>query len=208
VPVVANYLEDPRCDVLPSQALTHELGDLALFPLNESIFVQAVPTQVHICAPNDLIANDWQVDIVNTSGIAWQNLFFVGNLGMTIGNADGNMIDVVNAPGVVTDAFRIDGTVTGGLNNNLVFESLNVNEIFEPGERWTFYVTNFMDNQGLTPPPFLRTPGLFAGSAPLNAALPDTASIVATPVPEPTTLLALSLVVGTFMLRRSRSALA
>ena len=32
----------------------------------------------------------------------------------------------------------IDGTLSSNANNPLVFESLSVNEVFEPGETWTF----------------------------------------------------------------------
>ena len=37
----------------------------------------------------------------------------IGLKGMIVTDADGNMIDTINAPGVTTDAFKIDGTVTG-----------------------------------------------------------------------------------------------
>jgi hypothetical protein len=185
VPVQGQYLEDPRCDTIPAQTLPDELGEVGFFPPNEAIQVQFQPVTFTVCVPNDGVQNDWLVQITNVSGTAWKNLFFVGNLGTRVGNADGNMIDVVLAPGVVTDAFRIDGTVTAGINNNLLFESGIVNEIFEPGETWRFAVSNFVGPNGGAPPPFFRSPGLFAGSAPLNAALPDSASILATPVPEP-----------------------
>jgi hypothetical protein len=56
----------------------------------------------------------------------------------------GRLVDVVNAPGVTADAFKIDGTVTLGANNPLFGESGTVNEIFEPGETWRFIVTNVL----------------------------------------------------------------
>lgn len=204
MPVTGVYLEDARCDILPNQLLPEELGNVALFPIGEGIQFSAQPTTKYICVADDLVVNDWEVRMTNVSGVAWTNLFFVGNLGTTIGNADGNMIDPIIAPGVVTDAFRIDGTVTGGINNTLQAESINPNEIFEPGEQWTFYVTNFADSAGTSPPIFMNTPGLFAGSAPLSAAIPDSASILATPVPEPSKFGILGLAIGALFMRRPR----
>src|SRR5215212_4862313 len=123
VPITGVYLEDPRCDTIPQQTLLDELGNAAIFPINEGIVFQSQPVTFTVCVPDDLIQNDWVVTMTNVSGQAWRDLFFVADLGLRVGNADGNMIDVVNAPGVVTDAFRIDGTLTLGLNNNLLSET-------------------------------------------------------------------------------------
>lgn len=202
VPVVAVYNEDPRCDPIISQTLSHELGEQQFFPINESFIPLVTPATFTVCVPDDLIQNDWIVQITNTSGQAWQNLFFVADLGLTIGNADGNMIDVINAPGVTTDAFRIDGTVTLGANNNLLGESGAVDEIFAPGETWRFNVSNYFDPAGTAPPPQFRIPGKFAGSEPFVMPPFSTASIVATPVPEPSTLFAIVLPAAALLMRR------
>jgi hypothetical protein len=204
VPILGVYNEDPRCDVVPTQTLTHELGEVQFFPLNEAFTVNISPAPFTVCVPDDGIANDWIVDMQNVSGIAWTNLFFVADLGLTIGNADGNVIDVVNAPGVVADAFRIDGTVTAGVNNNLLGESFVADEIFAPGENWRFTVSNYFDPAGTAPPPIFRVPGKFAGSEPYPNSAGSTASIIATPVPEPSTLVALLLPLGALLLRRRR----
>jgi hypothetical protein len=203
VPVTGVYTEDPRCDAIPSQTLTHELGEIQFFPLNEALIINVSPAPFTVCVPDDGIQNDWIVDIQNVSGQAWTNLFFVGDLGLTVGNADGNMIDVVNAPGVVTDAFRIDGTVTVGLNNNLLGESQIVDEILAPGENWRFTVSNYADAAGTAPPPLFRLPGVFAGSEPFNGtASISTASILANPVPEPTTIGAAIVAAAALLMRR------
>jgi hypothetical protein len=206
VPVVGVYVEDPRCDVIPQQTLPHELGDAGFFPINEAFTVVVNPTTTVVCVPDDLIPNDWEVEIRNVSGLSWNNLFFVADPGMTVGNSDGSVFDAVNAPAVITDAFRIDGTVTGGVNKNLISESINANEIFEPGELWTFYVTNFANSIGTAPPPTFQTPGVFAGSSPVGSS--NTASILATPViPEPKTVVSLiGLGAGLLMRRRHRYA--
>ena len=205
VPVNGLYVEDQRCDAIPTQNLSHELGDVITFPLNEAIQYQVAPATFTVCVPNDNIQNDWVVTMTNVSGQAWRDLFFVGDLGMRIGNADGNMIDTVLAPGVVTDAFRIDGTKTLGLNNNLLSESGAPDEIFAPGETWTFAVSNFVGPGGSSPPPIISTPGKFAGSDPIMALPPsNTASILANPVPEPAAVGAVLVAATAMLMRRPR----
>jgi hypothetical protein len=205
VPINGQYIEDPRCDVLPNQQLTHELGRVPFFPINEAIDVNVTPATFTVCVPDDGIANDWIVQMTNISGVAWKNLFFVANNGMTIGNSDGSMIDVAGAPNIKTDSFRIDGTVTVGVNNNLLGESFGPpDEIFSPGEIWRFNVSNFMSPAGGVLPPLFTTPGIFAGSAPVTQV--DTASILAIPVPEPTFVGLAGCVGGALLLRRPRRA--
>jgi MYXO-CTERM domain-containing protein len=203
VPVNGQFIEDPRCDVVPSQFLTHELGQFGFFPINESFEWQFQPSNFTVCVPNDGLANDWNVQIRNTSGIPWMNLFFVVDVGSVYGNADGRLHDVNLAPGVFTDAMRIDGTVTAGVNNNLLFESGPVDEIFSPGEIWRFNVSNFNNNAALNNPPIFRSPGVFAGSSPVGTA-GGNASILAVPVPEPTTVSVALLGAGAALRHRRR----
>jgi hypothetical protein len=203
VPINGDYHEDPRCDVIPNQLLSHELGRLGFFPANESFEVNFQPSTFTVCVPDDGVANDWNVQIRNLSGIPWMNLFFVVDLGATLGNADGTVQDVAGAPGVFTDSMKIDGTVTAGINNNLFFENMTVNEIFEPGEIWRFNVSNFINYPpgGAPQPPIFVTPGRFAGSMPLGASQGN-ASILAVPVPEPTVAAAIVLGGVALMLKR------
>jgi len=205
VPVLGQYIDDARCDQIPNQVLPDELDEQNIFPINESI--RSVPTltpNFTICvAPDPIPTNDWVVDITNTSGQAWRNLFFVCDHGVTVGNADGNMIDTLNAPGVTTDAFRIDGTVTAGINSNLLAESGIPDEIFAPGETWRFAVSNYMAPNsagGFSPPQFL-TPGVFAGGSNFPNS-PGNASILASPVPEPSVVSLIALGAGALLLRR------
>jgi len=191
VPVVGQYLEDARCDTLPNQALRDELGQLTVFPINESIEVTTQATTNTVCVPNDGLANDWNVQIRNVSGKAWQDLFFVVDSGATLGNSDGTIRDAVGAPNIFSDAMRIDSL---GLNNNLFFESGPVNGIFDIGETWRFNVSNFNNATaaGGFQPPILVTPGKFSGSSPLGSSNGNS-SILANPVPEPATV---SIVLG------------
>lgn len=205
VPVTGVYIEDPRCDILPNQFLSHELGNVAFFPINEALVVNISNAPFTVCVADDGIANDWFVDIINVSGQAWNNLHFVADHGMFIGNADGKVIDLVGAPNTPEDAFRIDGTVTLGLNNNLLGESGIVDEILSPGESWRFTVSNFVSLPG-TPafPVIINTPGIFAGSDVMIIPPINTASILATPVPEPSAMGVLGLIVAGLSLRRPR----
>src|SRR5688572_20094855 len=120
VPVLGRYVDDPRCDTLPITTLTHELGLINPFPLNEALEINFQPTQNTVCVPQDGLANDWNVQIRNLSGIAWTDVHMVVDLGATLGNSDGVIEDVVGAPGLFADAMRIDSL---GINNNLFFES-------------------------------------------------------------------------------------
>ena len=184
VPMPGNFVDDQRCDPVSNRSLTHELGNVTVFPTNEAFLVSVQPTNQTICVPNDGIANDWIVRIVNVSGIAWQDLFFVCDGGVTVGNADGVMFNPAIATTPPTDAFRIDGTVTvTGMNDNLIGESMTNNEIFQPGEIWQFMVSNFM-SPGFAPPTFNTIGFGFATPAPSTSH----ASILANPIPEPASL--------------------
>lgn len=207
VPINGVYLDDARCDAIPNQALKHEIGDAAVFPINEGIIYTVSPAAFTVCVPNDGAPNDWIVNMTNVSGVAWRDLFFVTDLGVTVGNADGSVFDVAGAPGAITDAFRIDGTVTLGLNNNLLGESGAADEIFSPGETWRFNVSNFspINTAGFMPPIFI-TPGIFSGSS-LFPSTPGNASILANPVvPEPATMSLLMVATAGLLLRRPRRA--
>jgi hypothetical protein len=204
VPVLGRYHEDPRCDVIANQQLTHELGVAAVFPINEAFLVNLINSPgTAVCVPDDGLPNDWHVLITNVSGQSWTNLFFVADLGVKVGNADGSMEDLPGAPGILTDAFRIDGTVTiTGMNDNLVAESGPINEVFEPGETWTFNLTNFVDAFGGASPPTFITPGKFAGSSPPAVGSQGNASILAVPVPEPATTSVIVLSAAALLMRR------
>ena len=202
VPVQGHYVEDPtRCDPVPDIDLTHELGTGPAadpFPSDELIFADAKLTSQTVCAPDDGIANDWEIRMTNLSPFAWKDLHFVVDEGFTVGNADG-MAEDLAAPGF-TDAFRIDGTVTvTGMNDNLLFESGVVNEIFEPGESWTFLVTNF----SASGPPTFDSIGFAVSSA---GGPPSNASILANLVPEPGTAILLGLASLWMTRRRSKRA--
>src|SRR5207244_12552070 len=120
VPVSGRFVDDARGDAAADQLLGgSEIGDHAVFPLGAAIDYHTHRSYQLIGAPNDGIANDWTVHMTNVSGQAWTNLFFVADVGATIGNADGTVEDVAAAAGVLTDAFHIDA---GSANPTLITE--------------------------------------------------------------------------------------
>jgi hypothetical protein len=204
VPVNAQFDDDPRCDLLPTTFLADELGHFAFFPLNEGIEVTVQPSPFTVCVPDDGLPNDWNVQIRNVSGIPWMDLHFVVDHGATLGNADGVIQDLNLAPGLFDDAMRIDGTVTLGVNNNLLNESFAPDEIFMPGETWRFNVSNFNVIAAANPQPTIVSPGVFGGSSPLGTTQGN-ASILANPIPEPGAIGAVVLgAAAALLMRRSR----
>lgn len=198
VPVISLFVDDSRGDVVPSLYQAHEIGDKAVFPLASAIDYHAHRAPYVVGVPDDGVANDWIMHIKNVSGQAWGDVHFVADLGVTVGNSDGRLADIVGAAGVYQDAFRIDST---GANSNLVSESLSVNGILDIGEEWEFIVTNF--NTGVNSlVPTLNSPGVFAGSSPMGGVGATSASLIASPVPEPGVAGVVGLLVGALLLRR------
>ncbi len=115
--VAVPFVDDPRCDFIPDQLLIDEIGlPLAGFPAGEALastFLQPAP---EICTGNGIAVDDFEVTIINLTPFDFDDVFFVADLGITVGNADGSII----GGGAIQDAFRIDSL---GVNPNLIFES-------------------------------------------------------------------------------------
>ena len=86
------------------------------------------------------------------------------------------------------------------MNKPLVFESMNVDEVFEAGETWDFIIQDFVNDLGGPPAPFDSI-----GIASLSTGFPpSTGSIIA--VPEPSSLALCTLLggIGAFGVWRRR----
>jgi hypothetical protein len=201
VPIVAPYGELPPCDA-HSITLMDELGNpmppmlppfggAGPFPADEAIASESMPTNQVGCIADPLMvaAPDYMVHILNLTTTSWTDLFFVADAGNFFNNHDGMILGGL--------AMRIDAV---GVNTPLVFESITVNGIFEPGEDWFFLVLDWV---GPAPPSIFDSIGVGAGSGGFP---PSTASIVANPavVPLPSALL---LLVSAFGLLRRRTTL-
>ena len=194
-PISGLYDDLPECDNHGIVTFDEEIGDAAVFPTDEAIFADAEPTLQVICVPDDGIQNDWEVRILNLSPNSFVDLFFVADEGSSVGNYDGLTQDLAGAPGVGLTSFRIDNV---GVNQPLLAGD-DGDLIFEPGEAWSFLVTNF-NSPGLAPPIF-ASPGLFAGS---STNPNSNASIVANlyKIPEPTTCALMAMGLGAICFRR------
>ncbi len=196
MPVQGQFINDTtHCDNPPDTALSDELGDAAVFPINEQLVITVSLVAKTVCVPDDGLPNEYDVRMVNIGTITWKDVFFVVDAGVNfaLGNYDGWVQDL-NNPGF-TEAFRIDAL---GSNNNLYFETKTSDGLLEPGEAWSFYITNFNAAGG----PRFDSVGQFSVSSAWGSQ--SNASILANPVPEPATMALLGLG-GLSALRRRRN---
>ena len=188
-PLEVIHLDTPECDPLFVPNRVHELGippTFLPFP-DELIEAASTFTQEPACPPHDSpsIPNALVV-MTNLTGIAWRDVWYVadpnvpGAIGTSISNEDG-LVDMAPAPVLPGQAFKID---TLGVNKPLVFESFVVNGIFEPGETWHFIIQDYINTGGL-PAHLFDSLGVASASV---GGPPSSGSIIAIPVPEPTTL--------------------
>jgi len=194
----------PGCDVLPPITLTHELGELPHFPLEEAIKTVVETTNFLSCTPaiNQPPGTNFLVTMDNLSGKAWSDVYFVADPDYSISNPDG-----VIKGGL---AFRIDHEM---INQPLVFESMTFDGVFEPGETWKFIVQGWVPLNGppLPLPPLFGSIGVGVDSLPGSPGDPNgvfsTASIVAVPEPQVWGMMAVGLGLVGWMARRKGIAL-
>jgi hypothetical protein len=203
VPTQVIYTDGPQ-DPLFVPLDVHELGTGADFPQNELIFATDTLTNETVCfdpaTPDDLAVPNTLVSMRNLTGIYWAEVWYVADWDETTHSNYDGWVDGMTGllPGT---AFRIDDKLNNpGIHNPLVFESLTPDGIFEPGETWDFVIQDYSNALG-KPASLLGSIGV--PSAPF-ATDPSSGSIIAVPVPEPTTIALLGL--GGLLLRRKRKA--
>ena len=180
------YSIDDVQDPLLIQGPVHELGDF--FPLDElieSFWTETDETSCFDGSDNPFIPNILVI-MTNLTNTPWRDVHYVADPLTTITNFDG----FIGNAGLNdhSEAFRIDGTVTPGINLPLLFESfLPFNEIFEPGETWEFIIQDFGSPVAF-PAPFGSLGIASASLLTTNSS----GSIIAVPEPLTLSLLALS----------------
>jgi len=180
VPTFVVGAETPTCDVLPFSAtatLVDELGEVPPFPVGEQILASATITSLTACASvtDSPLIDNALVTIKNLNAIAFSAVWYVADYDTSITNVDGTVLSV--------SAFQIDAV---GSNQPLVSEvGGTLAGIFEPGEEWTFIIQDYL-HVGV-PADELDEIGL------PSAGTLSSGSIIAIPVPEPTTAALLGL---------------
>lgn len=144
VPTTLVAVDDlPSCDPLMVPLEVDELGYPQMFPVGERIsIIEVLPAAFDFCE-SELSIGDVSVEIMNDNSISFTDLWFVASPGFLLGNVDGT----VTGPDGPGPAFKID---TVGVNRPLLSESLTPDGIFEPGETWTFVISDWTDFSTLT----------------------------------------------------------
>jgi hypothetical protein len=144
VPTPSFWIDTDRQDPLWTPDIVDELGNPPLFPPDELILSDFVPTQLISCPENFNPNVPWGnvlVSITNLTPTSWTDLWYVADPETQLTNDDG----IINA-GL---AFKIDNI---GVNTPLIAE-LNgqIPNVFEPGETWQFIIQNYLNGLNLPP---------------------------------------------------------
>lgn len=179
-PIDGSYFDMPGCDDHGPQTFVEEFGDATVFAPDETFDHAATFTNLSACTMTDspTIPNALVV-ITNLTGRTLTDLYYVADEGTTFSNIDGGAFGA-GSPAIRTPAFRIDSL---GMNKNLIFESIAMDGILEPGETWQFIVQDYGNAAGIGPDALFSV-GL-AGDSPNFGIMDSSASIVRTNIPAP-----------------------
>jgi hypothetical protein len=189
VPMLVNGFDTPGCDVLVVPPQVEELG--IGFPLGERIDAVTIGFSPPACPSSAVVGQpNYRIRITNFNNVTFNNVWYVADHETRITNVDG----IVNNE----QAFRIDNKTTD-LNNPLVFESINPNGLFEPGEAWEFIIDGYTNTFGLQPSLYNQI------GVPSGGPNGSSGNIIATVVPEPAGVALLILSGCALLARRRRS---
>jgi hypothetical protein len=180
------FLDTPDQDPLNLPPFMHELGEF-IFPPDELIASVYEVTDLTACSDpvDDPSTANILVSMTNLTSIPWYNVHYVSDFQIPIiSNFDGFIGSGIASPDDLAPSFKIDNV---GINAPLVSESIIPNLIFEPNETWEFIIQDFLPILGGFPTPFSSV-----GIAGLSVFdMSSTGSIIASPIPVPTTMLLL-----------------
>ncbi len=175
IPTEVTYEDGPQDPLVIPEYGVHELGNQPHFPNDEWITSGWTLTEETSCFEEGNVDRDIAnvlVSITNQTGMPWFEVWYVGDPETSLTNMDG----MVNG----SLAFKIDDK---GLNRPLVWESLNPDLVFEPGETWDFIIQDYANTLQLSPA-LMGSPGVGSLSATLEGAAPlSSGSIIAIPAP-------------------------
>jgi len=192
VPIIYDTTSNPGGQDPMTGPWTHELGNG--FPINELISSSWEPTFYVPCPRDYLGGTNIKVTMTNLTSRAWTNVAYVKDPETNITNDD-----LLRLNG--QRSFTIDWV---GSNTPLIYESITVDTIFEPGETWCFVLQDYGNTLSLPASLFGSWDSVLNIGRVGNQSggdLASSGSIIA--VPEPATL-SLLVIGGLALLRRNR----
>jgi hypothetical protein len=177
-PLNPYYVDGPQDPLFLADADWHELGNQ--FPPPELIDSNWTFTDETGCfdGSDDPLIPNILVEIVNLTPTHWIDLHYVADPETAITNFDGWIGNV--GLNDAEEAFRIDYQV---INRPLVFESMNPDTVFEPGEVWWFIIQDHGNALGGPPHDFSSI-----GIASLSTGWPPSTGSIIARIPLPGTM--------------------
>lgn len=190
------------CDPLFIPDLVDEVGNAQVgFPQDETLLHGWLgDTDLVVCPQTDDPAvPNHLVEIINTSGRDFVEVWYVADPETRISNVDGLANDAGIATGPTNLAFRIDNKISDptGMHQPLILESMTQDNIWEAGEVWQFVLQDYSNSLNLPPDAFTSL-GIGNASHDIAGFLQSSGSIIAIPskIPEPAT--GILMLAGTF----------